>query len=704
MVDPFKHSVAGSDWVVMSRKTNRRGLVAAAVTCTLVALGSQTAVAARLAPLPQSDYAVRPACGAPAPGEASCLALGLEPKTAAARARVHLLASGSDPHTGLAKASECASGYAASCLSPEELRSAYFPGEQPQTPASEPQQTIALVDAYNDLNAEADLNVYSNEFHLPACTTANGCFRKVGENGGEASSSLPFPKTTAELDKFSVGTPAEQTEAEEAEGWALETATDIEVAHAVCQNCHILLVEASSPEYSEPESGGLGTAENRAVALHATEISNSWGGQESEGDSQAFNHPDIAITAAAGDDGYLNWDLFGTGNKAYFEGADYPASSPHVISVGGTHLNLSNSGAWESESAWNSEGAGGSGCSNFLRAAVWQRHVSDWAQVGCGEHRANADVSADADPTTGVNVYDSTPYPSEEGLTVLHWAPIGGTSVASPIIASMIALAGGAHGVSYPAKTIYEHLGTSLLHDVTSGGDGRCDDNYSTCKGSPNSPLDCGQGAWICNTTSGYDGPTGVGTPNGIGALKVGEAPTGGEETGEEGEPKGNPLEEQIKAEEDESGVGNSTGGESPGTGGSSSTSTGTGLGNTTPSGGSRKPGSAAGSVARAARISALALTTNARAAVRQDRLTLTRLAFSFVSSRAATVHVTLAVRVRSGGHTHWRTVHSSLTFTAVGGLNRRRLHGSSGLAPGLYQLKLTPSSGVSRSLTIRVR
>src|ERR1019366_4606078 len=102
-----------------------------------------------------------------------------------------------------------------------------------------------------------------------------------------------------------------------------------------------------------------------------------------------------------------------------------------------------------------------------------------------------------------------------------------GTSVASPIIASMVALAGGAHAVAYPAQTLYSHLGSPLLHDVTSGGNGQCDAEYLSCSGSlsPLSPLDCGQGAWICNTTAGYDGPTGVGTPNGIGAFKPSKAP-----------------------------------------------------------------------------------------------------------------------------------------------------------------------------------
>jgi hypothetical protein len=596
----------------------------------------------------------------------------------------------------LAKATECAVDYPSTCLTPQDLRSAYFPGEQPQAPAS-PLQTIALVDAYNDLNAEADLNVYSAEFGLPPCTRANGCFQKVGESGSEVSSSLPFPRTKAELEAFAVGTARQRATAEGAEGWALETATDIEIAHAVCQNCHILLVEAGGPEYSELEN-----AENTAVALHATEISNSWGGPESGSDDQAFNHPGVAIAAAAGDDGYLNWDQYASRGEAgspYFEGADYPASSPHVISVGGTHLNLSASGAWESESVWNSKGAGGSGCSSSLAAPAWQQHVGDWAEVGCGKSRANADVSADADPSTGVNIYDSTPYPYEEAgkklSTVLHWAPIGGTSVAAPIIASMVALAGGPHGVAYPAQTLYAHLGSSSLHDVGTGGNGECNDKYTICSGSLSSPLDCGAGAWICNATSGYDGPTGVGTPNGIGAFEVTETPTGGDE---ESEPRGNPPEGGGKSEE-RSTSGSPTADERSSTQPAGSPSSSSADTSTSP------PGTAAAAqpATRAPRISAPALTAKARTALRRGPFTIAQLAFSFIVNEAATVRVTLAIRVASVRRARWRVLPASFAFAAVRGVNRRRLHGFGGLRAGLYRLMLAPSGGAARSISFRV-
>jgi hypothetical protein len=584
--------------------------------------------------------------------------------------------------------------YASSCLEPQNLQQAYFPGEAPDAPSSEP-QTIALVDAYNDLNAEADLNVYSNEFGLPACSKENGCFSKVGESGNEGA--LPFPASKSELEAFAGGTRHRREKAEEAEGWALETDTDIEVAHAICQNCHILLVEASGPNYEELEP-----AEDAAAALHASEISNSWGGPEEKEDNPAFNHPGIVITAAAGDDGYLNWDQYATRNESgssYFEGADYPASSPHVVSVGGTALELSAEGAWASESPWDAaasnEGAGGSGCSGSLQAPSWQRAVPDWGQVGCGSDRADADVSADADPATGVNVYDSTPYPEEGKAAVPNWVPIGGTSVAAPMVAAMFALAGGAHGVAYPAETLYAHLGGSSLHDVSSGGNGACGGNYTSCEGSLSSPLDCGAGAWICNATVGYDGPTGVGTPNGIAAFKpgAGSAPQGGE-----GEPQVTPPEEPGHTQ----GTGGAKAGEGSGVqplGGTPSGSTGSGQSKT--SGGTAGRNGATG-LGAPARIFALALTTQARAAVRLGALRISRLAFSLRATRATVVSVTLSIRV-GGGRAHWRRLRYSFGFAAAKGLNRRRLHGGGTLTPGVYRLTFTPAGGSARSLMLRV-
>ena len=231
---------------------------------------------ADVSPLPASNYSTRAACTRPAPGSASCLAVQLVPVTPAARADEHPLAmSAAAPIRPSSAAAEGAFG-----LRPQDFHSAY------DLPTSAPAgQTIAIVDAYDDPNAEHDLAVYDREFGLPECTTTNGCFAKINQNGQTS----PLPPVSGE--------------------WSLEEALDVEAAHAICQNCRILLVEANSNS-----NAALEVAENRAVLAGATEVSNSWGSVEPVADSPAFNHPGVVIAAAAGDNGYLNWD--GCGKRA----------------------------------------------------------------------------------------------------------------------------------------------------------------------------------------------------------------------------------------------------------------------------------------------------------------------------------------------------------------------------------------------------
>jgi len=302
-------------------------------------------------------------------------------------------------------------------------------------------QKIAIVDAYDDPRAESDLGVYRAQFGLPACTTANGCFKKVNQTGGTS-----YPRSNG--------------------GWAQEISLDLDMVSAVCPNCHILLVEASSNSFVN-----LGTADNEAATLGANAISNSYGGGESSGETSYdtyYNHPGHAITVSSGDGGY---------------GVEYPAASQYVTAVGGTSLTrASNSRGW-TETVWSGAGAG---CSAYEPKPSWQ------TDIGC-TRRTVADVSADADPNTGVAVYDSFAYRGQSG-----WLVFGGTSVASPIIASVYALAGNAGSVNYGSYP-YGHL--SSLFDVTSGSDGSCG------------------GSYLCTGTVGYDGPTGNGTPNGSGAF-----------------------------------------------------------------------------------------------------------------------------------------------------------------------------------------
>ncbi|MCS0602484.1 putative Ig domain-containing protein [Streptomyces sp. LP11] len=333
---------------------------------------------------------------------------------------------------------------APSGLSPANLHSAY---NLPSTGGSG--LTVAVVDAYNDPNAESDLATYRSQFGLSACTKANGCFKQVSQTG--STSSLPTNDS----------------------GWAGEEALDIDMVSAVCPNCDIDLVEANSANDTD-----LGIAENEAVSLGAKFVSNSWGGDEASNqtteDTQYFKHPGVAITVSSGDSAY---------------GAEYPATSQYVTAVGGTALSTaSNSRGW-SESVWktNSTEGTGSGCSAYDPKPSWQ------TDTGCSK-RMEADVSAVADPATGVAVYDT--YGGS------GWAVYGGTSASSPIIAGVYALAGTPGASDYPAKYPYSH--TANLYDVTSGNNGSCSPSY------------------FCTATAGYDGPTGWGTPNGTTAFTSG--------------------------------------------------------------------------------------------------------------------------------------------------------------------------------------
>jgi subtilase family serine protease len=302
-------------------------------------------------------------------------------------------------------------------------------------------QTIAIVDAYDDPTIASDLNAYNSYYGITACGT--GCFTKVNQNGNAG----PYPRANA--------------------GWALEIALDVETAHQTCQSCKILLVEANSNSFSDLE-----TAVRTAARLGATEISNSYGGSEfsSEASDTAYNQPRIAVTVSSGDNGY---------------GTEFPASSPYVVAVGGTTLNLNRDGSYASESVWS---GAGSGCSAYVNAQSWQTSLSNWSLTGCGSRRAVADVAADANPNTGASVYDTTKYQGRSG-----WFQVGGTSLSAPLIAGVYGLAGNAASVTYPASIPYGSQ--SNLHDVTQGSNGSC-------------------GTIMCAAASGYDGPTGVGTPN----------------------------------------------------------------------------------------------------------------------------------------------------------------------------------------------
>ncbi len=710
-------------------------LASAGALSVLIALPCSSAGAAESAslPLPESNYAVRHVCAAPAPGYAGCLALELVPKTAAARAHTHPLGITRSAPTEAGKAAEACEnptpGEGCFGLRPQDLHSIY---QLPTTTTVASTQTIALVDAYNDLTAEADLKVYDEEFGLPPCTAGNGCFEQVNQQGQNAETGkLPFPASTLERAKEEANCKAGPRKAreaackevEEADGWAEEISLDIEASHATCQSCKIMLVEADSALFTDLEE-----AEKTAARLGATEISNSWGGPApgetaAEDSASAFKAPGIVVTAAAGDDGYLDWDAKESSERGF---ADYPASSPHVVAVGGTRLlgPLGPGGTWAGETVWNdggtSEGApdgygaGGSGCSVALAAPIWQQSTSDWESVGCGEHRAVADVSADADPYTGIATYDSTAeceYEEGGALHVTHWCTIGGTSLASPLVASVFALAGGAGGVAYPAETLYENEieHPASLHDVASGSNGSCaepfdeEDGLSGCTVLQEA-ASCSEEA-ICLAREGYDGPTGVGTPNGIAAFE----PTDEEVKHKSEKRREETLHARAKLREEEAKNGTAGAGGSPGSGSTPGGST-TGVSNASsspPSGTSSNSSSTTTSSTSGRpttiKLSAFALTPTALLALNHPRSKVSSVAFAFTLNAAARVRATLAKLVRAHGRDRWVPVPGALTFAAVKGRNHRHLTNRDALTPGRYRLTLAPQGGAARTLTFQI-
>ena len=385
-------------------------------------------------------------------------------------------------------------------------------------PATATTQTVAIVDAYADPSVTADLDHFDANYGLPAETSTS--FKVVSQTGGSVS-----------------GVPTDV-------GWAGEITLDADAVRGLCHACKILLVEANSSNGSD-----LATAANYAAA-HASIVSNSYGGPEFPGDSDvsAYNHPGVAILASTGDAGWYGWDALNSGPSAP-NAPQVPASYNTVVGVGGTSLTLNSGGSRASETVWNDDGpedslassfggASGGGCSSIYTAQTWQQDVAGYGSLGCGATLRNGvDVAADADYLTGYDTYETTSWctgtdgngnacPGTNG-----WGTVGGTSLASPLVAAMWALAGGPASVKYPALTLYGHFHTSpsQLFDVTSGSNGYCDgDSAASCDSGLNVneaagfSVDCMWGATgttvltnigQCNAKSGYDGVSGVGTP-----------------------------------------------------------------------------------------------------------------------------------------------------------------------------------------------
>jgi hypothetical protein len=394
--------------------------------------------------------------------------------------------------------------------------------------------TVGIVDWNDDPHALSDLNHFdvNNGLHIETATS----FRKVNQRG--QTTHLPAASRDS----------------------APEIALDIEAVRAVCHTCRILLVEAD-----DASMDSIAAAENRAVAMHASIVSNSYGGPEQwlpHNIVAAYNHPGVVITASTGDDGWYGWDYYRQGYSPDYVSdgaASFPATSPDVVAVGGTSLQLNSNGTRLTETVWNNNGrsatakhvgATGGGCSQLFAAPGWQLHQPGYSAAGCNGKRLAADIAADADPASGLQVYDT--YGSGDHGNVV----IGGTSLSSPLTAAMFALAGGSGGSAYAAASLYVNGRNSpsalfdvapLADDATAGrtsGNSFCGGvDAATCAKtlhqsiSVYNPNDIGNAGGYragvldctftrravnqtaagrrseCNTVTGYDGPTGLGTP-----------------------------------------------------------------------------------------------------------------------------------------------------------------------------------------------
>ena len=396
--------------------TVRKTLLLSVALVPLALVSARSATAVDAAPVPGA----RAACATALPGHVRCFALLAD-----------------QPATSLAgeRDAQHHAGYG-----PPELQDAY------RLPSSRRNvDTIAIVDAYDDPSAEADLAVYRAAYGLSPCTTSNGCLRKLNQDGEGGH----YPRAD--------------------DGWAVEISLDLDVASAACPQCKLVLVEARTSAVAN-----MAAAVDAAVGSGAGVVSNSYGVDEYNGMQRVFahyQHVGHTMVVATGDFG--------------FRTASFPAVVPGVVAVGGTSLYRADNGRGWTEHTWRHAG---SGCSAYVTKPRYQHDPS------C-RMRTVADVAAVADPKTGVAVYDSAT--SDPSIPPPGWIVVGGTSAAAPLIAATIALAGNA--TTFGPARLYRHADD--LFDVVGGSNGFCGEDY------------------LCTARPGYDGPTGLGTPDGVGAF-----------------------------------------------------------------------------------------------------------------------------------------------------------------------------------------
>jgi hypothetical protein len=440
----------------VTKKRLIRPLVGAvAVAGTVLGLITVVSPASFGADGSDTDTAPVAVCSAPPPGQLACQADVIPDHSIADRRSF----AGKN-------ADELPKGYG-----PADVQSAYAIADAVKAHAGQG-RTVAIVDAHDAPTVEADLAHYRATFGLPACTTDNGCFRKVNQRGDAG----PLPAVDP--------------------SWAVEISLDVDAVSAACPDCKILLVEADSAG-----ADALAEGVDTAVRLGADAVSNSYSAPETavtDNDfiakgglpaaAGSYAHPGVPILAASGDAGFQL-------------DAPYPADLTSVIAVGGTSVTRSDTARGWTETAWGStdrpQGAGAS-CSAHIDKPAWQH---DTACPG----RTVADISALADPLTGLAVYDSTPDPAD-GLPG-GWLRAGGTSAATPLVAAMYVMAGPAEGIK-DASGLYAHR--DHLNDIVGGP------SVSVA----GSGQECPATSYLCAALKGYDAPTGLGSPNGLEALR----------------------------------------------------------------------------------------------------------------------------------------------------------------------------------------
>jgi hypothetical protein len=466
MYDDQLPSGAGENRATARRaiRVSRRVLEVVALCSGLALAGTGVTAVAAAQPIVPVPAAVQPACAAAHRGVAACqIAVGAaRPAGGAVRAV-----------SGAASPAQAA-GSTPVGYTPAQLQAAYALSSQNYGKGT----TVAVVAPYDDPDVAGDLAAYRSQFDEPACpqtlsVTAPQCLTELNESG-------------------SLITPGSGTAPAANASWALTTSSQLDAISAVCPNCDLLLVEVDSAAMTDVGTG-VNIAADAGAQVITIGVAQPETPDELTWDADYLDHPGIEITAAAGNEA--------AGESGYLTGGvDYPAASQYVTAVGGTSLTPAGTGTCTTatagsrgwcETVWNdADGVTVSGCSLYEPEPAWQKAGTPAGDTGCGSLRSVADMSADADPATGIAVYDSY----EEG----DWqaAPVGGTALAAAIVAGAYALAGTPAGDVDPAMYPYQNAGG--FTDITSGSNGTC------------SP------AYLCTAGAGYDGPTGLGSPYGV--------------------------------------------------------------------------------------------------------------------------------------------------------------------------------------------